>query len=162
MLSINPQDVLDQINLMRGQLTALAVFFVLAVIVTIAAVKIPKKARGLARGSAWLAFLAAAVIIVNQILTGPLYNILSLALGESGEIREESIEEASALGESISEESFVLLKNEGLLPLAPDIKINTFGWSSTNPVYGGTGSGSLSDLYATVSLLDSLKSAGIE
>lgn len=37
-----------------------------------------------------------------------------------------------------------------------------FGWSSTNPVYGGTGSGGLSDSYPTVSLLEGLSNAGIE
>lgn len=46
--------------------------------------------------------------------------------------------------------------------LAEGAKINVFGWSSTNPVYGGTGSGSLSDAYPTVSLLDGLKDAGFE
>ena len=163
MLSINPQDVLDQINLMRGQLIALGIFFVLAIIITVAAVKAAKPARGLVRGTAWMAFIATAVILINQILTGPLYNILNLALGgEGGEIREESITDAGALGESISEEGFVLLKNDGILPLSDGTKINPFGWSSTNPIYGGTGSGSLSNLYATVSLLDSLDRSGIE
>ena len=37
-----------------------------------------------------------------------------------------------------------------------------FGWGSTNPVYGGTGSGSMSDQYDTVSLLDGMKEAGLE
>ena len=40
--------------------------------------------------------------------------------------------------------------------------MNTFGWSATNPVYGGTGSGSLSGLYPTVTLLEGIKQAGIE
>ena len=52
-------------------------------------------------------------------------------------------------------------KNDGLLPLKADAKVNTFGWSATNPVYGGTGSGSLSGLYETVSLLKGLSNAGI-
>ena len=37
-----------------------------------------------------------------------------------------------------------------------------FGWGSTNPVYGGTGSGSMSKQYKTVSLLDGMKQAGLK
>ena len=46
--------------------------------------------------------------------------------------------------------------------MASGTKLNVFGWSSTNPVYGGTGSGSLSDAYPTVSLLEGLENAGFE
>ncbi|HCA30927.1 MAG TPA: hypothetical protein DEP23_15915, partial [Ruminococcaceae bacterium] len=56
----------------------------------------------------------------------------------------------------------MLLKNDSsLLPLNNGKKLNVFGWASTNPCYGGTGSGALSDSYPTVSLLDGLKNAGI-
>lgn len=37
-----------------------------------------------------------------------------------------------------------------------------FGWSSTNPVYGGTGSGALNDAYHIVSLLEGLQNAGFK
>ena len=37
-----------------------------------------------------------------------------------------------------------------------------FGWGSTNPVYGGTGSGSMSKQYKTVSLLDGMKQSGLK
>ena len=56
----------------------------------------------------------------------------------------------------------VLLKNKGILPLASDTKkLNVFGWDSTNPLYGGTGSGS-SDSSTAISILQSLKDAGYE
>ena len=62
----------------------------------------------------------------------------------------------------IAEEGIVLLKNEdNILPLK-NTKVNTFGWSATNPVYGGTGSGSLSGAYPTVTLLQGLTDAGLE
>ena len=55
-----------------------------------------------------------------------------------------------------------MLKNDDSnLPLS-NKKVNVFGWGSTNPVYGGTGSGSMSDQYDTVSLLDGMKEAGLE
>lgn len=56
----------------------------------------------------------------------------------------------------------MLLKNEGsLLPLQ-NKKINLFGWASTAPAYGGSGSGSISASYPNVSLIDGLTNAGIE
>ena len=162
MLGINIEDVKTTLGLIQGQLIALAVVLALAVVVTVAAIKLKKPLKGLVRGSAWLAFVVALVIIVNLILTGPLYGIVSMALRGSGDISEQSITEASALCEDIADEGFVLLKNDGLLPLGSGAKVNTFGWSATNPVYGGTGSGSLSGLYPTVTLLEGIRQAGIE
>ena len=99
-------------------------------------------------------------MIVNLILTGPVYSIVNLAMG-GGEISGESIDSATELCTTIAKEGIVLLKNEdNILPLK-NTKVNTFGWSATNPVYGGTGSGSLSGAYPTVTLLEGLTNAGI-
>ena len=162
MLGINMNDVITTLGLIQSHLIALGIVLALAIIVTIAAIKIKKPLKGLVRGSAWVAFVVALVIVLNLVLTGPLYGIVSMALRSSGDISEESITTANRLCEEISEEGFVLLKNDGLLPLSGSVKLNTFGWSSTNPVYGGTGSGSLSGLYETVSLLKGLENAGIQ
>ena len=162
MLGINMDDVFTTLGILQNYLIALAVVFVLAIVVTIAAIKIQKPLKGLARGSAWVAFVLALVLIVNMILTGPMYSMVSMVFRGSGDISEQSITEASELCENIANEGFVLLKNDGLLPLSGGAKVNTFGWSSTNPVYGGTGSGSLSGLYDTVTLLDGISQAGIE
>ena len=163
MLGINMNDVITTLGMIKGYLIALAVILVVAVAVTIAAMKLPKPTKGIARGSAWMGFIVALVIIVDMILTGPLYGIVGMALRGSGDISEQSVTDASALCEDIADEGFVLLKNEGgLLPLGEGAKVNTFGWSATNPVYGGTGSGSLSGLYPTVTLLEGIKQAGIE
>ena len=162
MLGINMNDVITTIGLLKNQLIIIGVCLVLAIIVTIAAVKIKKPTRGLVRGTAWVAFLLALVLIVNQILTGPMYSMVSMVFKKGGDISAESITNASQLCEDIADEGFVLLKNDGILPLSADAKVNTFGWSSTNPVYGGTGSGSLSGLYETVSLLKGLENAGIK
>lgn len=59
-------------------------------------------------------------------------------------------------------EAITMLKNDDSnLPLS-NKKVNVFGWGSTNPVYGGTGSGSMSKQYKTVSLLDGMKQAGLK
>ena len=38
--------------------------------------------------------------------------------------------------------------------------LNVFGWASTQPCYGGTGSGAISDAYEKVTLLQGLENAG--
>ena len=162
MLGINMNDVITTIGLLKNQLILIGVLLALAIIITIVAVKIKKPARGLVRGTTWVAFLVAFVLIINQILTGPMYSMVSMVFKKGGDISEQSITDASKLCEEIADEGFVLLKNDGILPLSANAKVNTFGWSSTNPVYGGTGSGSLSGLYETVSLLKGLENAGIQ
>ncbi len=163
MLAINIEDVIKVLNSCKSYLIALGVILALAIIVTVACMKAKKPLRKLIRKEAWIAFLMATVIIINMVCFGPMSSMISLATG-AGSISEKTVEEAKALCTEIAEEGIVLLKNEGAtLPLdAKATKLNVFGWSSTNPVYGGTGSGSLSDAYPTVSLLDGLRDAGFE
>ena len=161
MLAINIDDVINVLNSCKPYLIALGVVLLLAIIVTVACMKMKKSVRKLVRKESWMAFLLALVIIVNLICFGPMNSMISLAMGD-GSISDETVEEAKDLCSAIAEEGIVLLKNEGALPYAQGTKLNVFGWSSTNPVYGGTGSGSLSDAYPTVSLLDGLKEAGFE
>ncbi|MBQ6213162.1 MAG: hypothetical protein IJJ57_09785, partial [Ruminococcus sp.] len=65
--------------------------------------------------------------------------------------------QASANALKIAEEGFVLLENEDILPLTDTKKVNLFGWASTNPIYGGAGSGGINDLYPKVSLIESIQ-----
>lgn len=162
MLSINMTDVLNVLNSCRSYLIFIGVVFVLAAAVTIAVKGMQKPKRKLARSAAWLAALLAAAVTVNMICFGPMSTMIALATG-SGSISEESIASATELCAEIAEEGIVLLKNENhLLPLADTENLNVFGWASTNPCYGGTGSGSLSDAYETVSLLQGLADAGFK
>ena len=46
--------------------------------------------------------------------------------------------------------------------MASGSKLNVFGWASTNPCYGGTGSGALNTAYPVTDLLTGLHDAGIE
>ena len=162
MLQINIEDVVKVLNTMKVHLIVLGAFLALAIICTIAVIKLKKNLKSFIRKQAWLAFFLAAVIVLNTIVFGPMYSIISMAMGD-GKISDETSEQAKELCTQIAEEGIVLLKNEGsALPLASGSKVNVFGWSSTNPVYGGTGSGSLSDAYPTVSFLQGLEDAGIE
>ena len=162
MLSINIADVIAVLQTMIPQLIVLGVAFVAAIIVTICAMKAKKPLKGFIRKEAWLAFFLVVVIVANTILLGPVYSMVNMAMG-GGTISDEAIEEAKALATEIAEEGIVLLKNDdAALPLAEGTKVNVFGWSSTNPIYGGTGSGALSDAYPTVDFLTGLTDAGIE
>ncbi len=162
MLSINIADVISVLDTMKTQLIVLGIFLALAIVLTIVAIKIKKPLKSFIRRESWLAFFLVAVIVVNTIVFGPMYQMISMAMGD-GKISDETSEEAKALCTEIAEEGIVLLKNEAsTLPLAAGAKVNVFGWSSTNPVYGGTGSGALSDAYPTTTFLDGLTEAGIE
>ena len=161
MLGINMNDVITTIGLLKNYLIGIGVALALAIIITLIAIKIKKPLKKLVRGSAWVACLLVIALIINAILIGPMYSMVSMVFSNGGDISEKSITNAQELCEQIADEGFVLLKNDGLLPLSGDVKLNTFGWSATNPVYGGTGSGSLSGLYETVSLLKGLENAGI-
>ena len=57
MLGINMEDVKTTLGIIQNYLIALGIFLVLAIIVTIAAIAIKKPARGLVRGSAWVAMV---------------------------------------------------------------------------------------------------------
>lgn len=161
MLAINMDDVIKVVSSIKGYLIALAAVVLLAVAVMVGCRKMKKSKKYLIRWQAGLGLVAAAAIIVNLILTGPMYTMVSLATG-GGKVSEENVVSATALCEDIADEGIVLLDNQGTLPLAKNSKLNVFGWASTNPCYGGTGSGALSDAYPTVTLLQGLTNAGFE
>lgn len=161
MLAINMQDVINVLNTLKPYLIGIGVALIVGIIILIACVKVKEKAkRKLIRSEAGIAMLLVIVVIVNMICYIPMSSMISLATG-NGTISEETSAEASELVTKTAEEGIVLLKNEeNELPLAADSKLNVFGWASTNPCYGGTGSGSLSDAYETVTLLQGLEDAG--
>ena len=128
----------------------------------IAVMKLPKPTKFLIRCEAGIAIVLAVAVVANIICTGPMYTLLSLVSG-NGSLSQETSDASLALAEQISDAGIVLLQNDqNLLPLTGSDNINVFGWASTNPVYGGTGSGSLTDAYHTVSLLEGLSNAGFK
>ena len=163
-LSFNPDDIIPVLRSMQNELIILGVALVLAVVATLVFAKKPKATKKFARGTTWIAFLMVLILVVNMILSGPMFSIVNMALNPdvSGNISEESINEASELCTDIAEEGIILLKNDGILPLAKGTKLNTFGWSATNPIYGGVGSGALSQEFPIVSFLEGLTNAGLE
>ncbi len=161
MLSINMDDVINVINSIKGYLIGFGIVAVLLIVAMIACRKMKKSKKYLIRFNAVLGIVLALGVTVNLILVGPMYSMVTLATG-GGKVSEENVATATELCEDIADEGIVLLDNAGTLPLAKNSKLNIFGWASTNPCYGGTGSGALSDAYPTVSLLEGLTNAGFE
>ena len=162
MLSINLDDVMQVLTNIRSYLIAFGVVLALAIIVMVAVRKLPKAKKKMIRAQSGLAILLALTIVVNLICTGPMSTMLDLVSG-SGTISEETSAKATQLVNEITAEGVVLAKDEdNVLPVASGSKLNVFGWSSTNPCYGGTGSGALNDAYPVTDLLTGLHDAGIE
>lgn len=160
MLDINWSDVMSILQLMVPYLVAIGVVIVLWIIITIAVMKVREPKKYLIRSQTRVAAVLAVVVVVNMICTGPMSTLLSLVSG-SGSITEETQASAEELGMEIADEGIVLLKNDdNLLPMTDNKNLNVFGWASTNPVYGGTGSGALSDSYEIVNLTTGLENAG--
>ncbi|RSX57204.1 glycoside hydrolase family 3 N-terminal domain-containing protein [Bifidobacterium samirii] len=164
MLEINFADVITTLESIRPQLIALGVIIVLAAVVRAATgrrVIRDAAVRAFAHAQTWIVAAIAVAVTVSVMLFGPLNTMLSLMSG-SGALTEDTIARTKELASDIEREGIVLLENDDdTLPLK-GTKANVFGWASTNPVYGGTGSGSMNDQYETTSLLQGLEDAGIE
>ncbi len=75
--------------------------------------------------------------------------------------KKETAAAADALVEEIEGEGIVLLKNNGALPLAAPANVTLLGRDAADPVYGGSGSGSV-DPDKAVDLRAGLERAGFE
>lgn len=165
MLQINMADVMNVIGSLTPYLIAIGVLFVLALIITFAVNKKTVKevaTRKIVHSESWLVALVGIVVAVSMMLTGPLSTLLNNATTTKYMLSDTTVSKANELAKEVQSEAITMLKNDDSnLPLS-NKKVNVFGWGSTNPVYGGTGSGSMSDQYDTVSLLDGMKEAGLE
>jgi len=139
-------------------LGALGVFLVAMV----AAHWVKKGFRAMARLQALFALVIVLTITANVICYGPMYNNVSNLLNTPKiELSEKTTNHSKDVIKKVGQEGFVLVKNTGLLPLSTssNTNLNVFGWASTSPFYGGTGSGS-SSTANNIDILTSLKNAG--
>lgn len=165
MLQINMADVMNVIGSLTPYLIAIGVLFALALIITFAVNKKTVKevaTRKIVHSESWLVALVGIVVAVSMMLTGPLSTLLNNATTTKYMLSDTTVSKANELAKEVQSEAVTMLKNDDSnLPLS-NKKVNVFGWGSTNPVYGGTGSGSMSKQYKTVSLLDGMKQAGLK
>ena len=189
-LAFNPEDIQRVLASMDTELYILAAALIVALVVSVGLIFVKalnKPLKSLIRGTSWIAFALVLIMVVNMILSGPMYSIVNMVMtslerasapaetptgegegeGEGEEapatsLTAEVIAEATEICNDLAEEGIILLKNEGILPLKSGDKVNTFGWSSTNPIYGGVGSGAISTQYPIVSFLQGLEHAGLQ
>ena len=92
---------------------------------------------------------------LNPLLTGQ----KQVTTGQSLTV-EQAAEQSRAMAQELVQEGVVLLKNQNnALPLAEGTAVNLFGYSSVDPIYGGSGSGA-SDTSSNIDLVTGLTNAG--
>lgn len=159
-MGVSETDVKQYVTSLAGYIYAIVGLFAVMVIVMIAAHWFAKKGtRHVVRWSAGVSWVLIVTVLANVICFGPMYNNLDPILNFQGSVSEDSIEASREIIKETGEEGMALVKNEGILPLHSDTNINVFGWASTNPIYGGTGSGS-ADNAGNIDILTSLTDAG--
>lgn len=161
-MGVSPTDVQQYVNSLGGYIYAILGTLIAAVLIMIAAHWLVKKGtRHVVRWGAGIAWVLVVTVLANIISFGPMYNNLAPILNGRGEVSEESIKVSEEIIKETGEEGMAMVKNDGMLPLAENSNLNVFGWASTNPIYGGTGSGS-ADNTGNVDILTSLTDAGFQ
>ena len=158
---VSEADFASYMNLLTPYIYAFLFVLLIFVIFEFCTVLFSEREKEFMRAEGFIAFVLAILIIVNMASFGPMRSTIAGALNTLNiKVSEQSRESSKEIVRRVGEEGFVLLKNNGVLPLNTDEKdINVFGWASISPVYGGTGSGS-SDTANNVNILDSLANAG--
>ncbi|MBQ8082152.1 MAG: glycoside hydrolase family 3 C-terminal domain-containing protein [Clostridia bacterium] len=164
-MGVSKADLAVYIEAISGKLLIGGAALLALIAVLIGAHWIKKGWKAFVRAQAVVVFLLVLVLLVNSVCyNAPIYGPLSTFLNASAiEINEELSSASLSITERIGAEGFVLLKNDGdTLPLSSSTKkINVFGWASTQPYLGGTGSSAGSNEDAC-GILDSLQRAGYE
>ena len=158
-MGVSEADLTTYLTMCESYIWGILIALGVLVVVLIAAHWLKKGVRGFTRLTGTVAVLLAIILCVNLMCLGPLHTNISTMLRGSGvSLKETTITASKDVIKRVGEEGIVLLKNDGTLPMSAG-NLNVFGWGSTNPILGGTGSGS-SDGSSAVGILQSLKDAG--
>ena len=156
-MGVSDNDLMTYITQCIGYVYAILAVLVVAIVLVIVGIVVKK---GIISVSGVVACILAILIIANLVCFGPLKNNIAMFLNNTAHLEDATVQHSKEVIEEIGEEGMVLVENNGLLPLSSDVtNLNVFGWDSTNPIYGGTGSGS-ADTSGNIGILDSLKNAG--
>ncbi|HCM90772.1 MULTISPECIES: glycoside hydrolase family 3 C-terminal domain-containing protein [Vagococcus] len=160
---LNMEDVYATISKLLVYFVPAVIVIALIIISLIVFRKKDKKFKFWLKWESAIALLVTILITANVVLFGPMANLLNLQFSDMPKVNKTTLDKNGKLTEEISKEGTVLLKNtDNFLPLEKDTsKLNVFGWSSTQPVYRGTGSGNV-DTSSAVDILGSLENAGFE
>lgn len=163
-VTVSEADLVTYITALQGYIYVMFAALIIMIIAMFVAHKAKKGFRHIIRWEAAIGFVLVIVICANMICYGPMYNNVSLILnGGLGTtlVSDKTKQASQKVIEKVGEEGFVLVKNNGLLPLSQNTKkLNVFGWASTQTITGGTGSGNA--VGDVVGILDALHNAGYE
>ena len=161
-MGVSPTDVDLYVHTLSGYIYAILGTLVAAIVIMIAAHWFVKKGtRHVVRWGTGVAWVLLVTVLANVICYGPMYNNLAPILNGQASVSEESVKASEDMIRETGEEGMVLVKNDGMLPLAENSNLNVFGWASIAPIYGGTGSGS-ADNSGNTDILKSLSDAGFQ
>ena len=159
-LGVSEADLVTYVTGCAPYIYVILAAIVVMIVLLIVAQRAKKGSRHVVRWASVLGCLAVILICVTAMCFGPLKATLSVVMNAKGAVAEESAKASKDVVTEIAEEGIVLVKNDdNLLPLSNAGNINVFGWSSTSPIYGGTGSGA-ADESKNISLLQGLADAG--
>lgn len=160
---LNMDDVYATIGTILPYFIPFVILLLIAVIMNVLRKDKSEKVHYMLKWQSILGLILVFGITVNIVCFVPMQSLLNLTFYQVEGVSEEALETSRELTEQIGEEGCVLLKNtDGMLPFHQDMKkLNVFGWASTNPCYGGTGSGSV-DTSTCISLLQGLTNSGFE
>lgn len=161
-VAVSIEDVYSTINACKIPIICIIAGIIVAIIVAVAVTKKEKNLKRMIRWQALLACILVVVTSINVICLNIEYSLINKTMTGSKGLSEDTSAKSKALAEELANEGIVLLKNEeNALPISTDTKLNIFGWGSTQPIYGGTGSGSVSEETA-VTLIQGIENAGFE
>ena len=155
-------DIMATVNKVIKYFIPLVLLLVVIIILFIVFRKRDKKFKFWLKWESWIVFLVAVVLTLNVVFLVPMSSLFNLNYAKMGTVSKQTLKKGDTVAQNISQEGTVLLKNtNNYLPLENQKNINVFGWASTNPVYGGTGSGG-SVSSNSVDIYQGLKSAGFQ
>lgn len=159
-MTFSAEDVAMVLGTISGYLIFIGIALVAMIVVLILVKKVGKPKRGFIRSQAAIAFCLIVVLCVNLICFGVYADTLNVALAKKVSISDEYVANSKAIVQEVGQEGIVLAENDNaILPITSTKNLNVFGWASTNPLYGGSGSGA-SDSSDSISILQGLEDAG--
>lgn len=159
---VTMDDIMTTVKTVAQYFIPLAILLVVIIALLIIFRKKSPKFKFWLKWESALAFVTALVATLNVVFFVPMETLFNLNYAKMGKISIKTLNESAKVAQDITDEGTVLLKNDNnALPLKANSNINVFGWASTNPIYGGTGSGSTSTANA-IDIYKGLKDAGFK
>lgn len=158
---VTPMDVQSTIQLTSKYFIPLAVILVLIILAIIVFWNKSRKFNFWLKWESFVTFLVALVLTLNVVVFEPMQALMNVNFAKVNQVSAKTVNEGKEVTDQIGNEGTVLLKNQNnYLPIKAQ-NINVFGWASSNPLYGGTGSGAGNTINAT-DIYQSLNDAGFK